>query len=289
MTVKELATAAAFCGPHPWEKDTIPPDSFVYLHRDAYKCCGPLLYHDPHDDTVNLVHQSAKDYLMTLDPQSLYSVDWHEASMDMIKASWKYLAAPDFEHGHTIISRSKTNGLMPANLSGHVLEKYGFLGYATEELRDGGLVERRELVAEFVWQSESLSELPVLRDYWLLKLVAAGHVEGARALVDKDADFTVRQFNETPWGDCYEVSILVIASTTGDVALVRLLVSRGCECFDPDVKDDGSSTSNSNSSTQPMKATSSRQADETTSDSHRPSATLRDPSGAGYRYAASDL
>lgn len=263
MRVKELATAAALYGPHRWERDTLPPDAFVHLHRDVFKCCGPLLYHDLDDDTVNLVHQSAKDYLTAMDPQSLYSVNWHEASMDIIKASWKYLAAPEFAHGAAIISRSETNGLKPTKLSKRVLENYGFLGYATKELRDEGLVERLELIAEFVRQSESLSELSVLRDYWLIKLVENGQIEGALALIDKRADTTVKIIDVIQMRrDVVEYSILEVAAWTGDVTLVRRLLSGGCL---------------------------SRQASQTTPDSSGTTATPRASLEPEYGYAAGDL
>lgn len=61
LTVSELAMARAL-GPEGWNKTTIPPADTLNELRDGFKCCEPLLYLDPDHETINLIHQSAKDY-----------------------------------------------------------------------------------------------------------------------------------------------------------------------------------------------------------------------------------
>lgn len=63
LTVDELAMARVL-GEGEWEKNTIPPEDLLDELKDGFKCCEPLVYVDTDKDTVNLVHQSAKDYLL---------------------------------------------------------------------------------------------------------------------------------------------------------------------------------------------------------------------------------
>lgn len=48
-----------------WEKDKLPTDDDLTSHDDVYKTCGRLLRFDDPTNTINLVHQSAKDYLLS--------------------------------------------------------------------------------------------------------------------------------------------------------------------------------------------------------------------------------
>lgn len=50
--------------PRCWLQDILPPNSETSKLDDVYLCCGRLLRLDEPTNTVNLVHQSAKDYLL---------------------------------------------------------------------------------------------------------------------------------------------------------------------------------------------------------------------------------
>jgi ankyrin repeat protein len=66
LTVPELATAyiLAPSSPEKWGDKSIPSCEYLEDFRDSFKCCGLLVYHDEATDTINLIHQSAKDYLL---------------------------------------------------------------------------------------------------------------------------------------------------------------------------------------------------------------------------------
>lgn len=63
LTVGELAIARAL-GPAKRNKNTIPPADILDELKDGFKCCEPLLFLDNDSETINLVYQSAKDYLL---------------------------------------------------------------------------------------------------------------------------------------------------------------------------------------------------------------------------------
>ena len=67
LKVGELAMARAL-GMGEWEENTIPPEDLLDELKDGFKCCEPLVYVDGDNETINLVHQSAKDYLLNSAP-----------------------------------------------------------------------------------------------------------------------------------------------------------------------------------------------------------------------------
>jgi ankyrin repeat protein len=66
LTVSELAMAYVLApsSPEKWDGKKIPSLEYLEDFRDSFKCCGLLIYHDEATDTINLIHQSAKDYLL---------------------------------------------------------------------------------------------------------------------------------------------------------------------------------------------------------------------------------
>lgn len=63
LTVDELSMAYALEWGK-WTANTIPPGSYLDDFKDVYKVCGPIVFLDFSNQTINLVHQSAKDYLL---------------------------------------------------------------------------------------------------------------------------------------------------------------------------------------------------------------------------------
>ncbi|KAH8745767.1 ankyrin repeat-containing domain protein [Hyaloscypha finlandica] len=220
MTIYELATAQALTI-EGWNHDTVPPDDFLVNFMDGFKACGPLLSHDPDTDTINLVHQSVKDYLIKTDCPSHYRVNQEETSLSILNTCWKYLSMQEFDRGALIIARSDANELEPRQLYSRILEAYGFLGYATEELRDVELVDRQDLITIFIRQCENLGHLLGLRDFWLLEFVRCDHVEGVQALIEKGADVMPR----AKGGD----TALHLATRSGFGEMCRFLIESGVE------------------------------------------------------------
>ena len=63
LTIDELVMARAL-GPEGWDKNTIPTADALGELNDGFKFCEPLVYSDDATQTINLVHQSAKDNLL---------------------------------------------------------------------------------------------------------------------------------------------------------------------------------------------------------------------------------
>jgi ankyrin repeat protein/Cdc6-like AAA superfamily ATPase len=67
LTRDELAMAYGM-GPGNWKGDRSPEEKNLGRWKHCYQCCEPLVYLDDHSQTLNFVHQSAKDYLLNSVP-----------------------------------------------------------------------------------------------------------------------------------------------------------------------------------------------------------------------------
>jgi hypothetical protein len=169
LTVVELATAQ-FLNMEIWDGKEAPSNDDIAVYLDGYKACGPLLFLDTEKHTLNLIHQSAKEYLLAQDTSDRYHIDAHQTSLSILNTCWEYLGAINFEHGDVIISRDRGNILSQLFLSksDHLLTEYGFLDYASYEFSDLGDSNRFKLVLEFINGLGDMDRLPALRDFRLL-------------------------------------------------------------------------------------------------------------------------
>ncbi|RFU30781.1 hypothetical protein B7463_g5552, partial [Scytalidium lignicola] len=219
MTVCELATAQVLASGD-WDSDAVPPSDLVDERKDGFKACGSLLYHDPENHTINLIHQSAKDYLVGTDCESRYRVNREMTSLSIVKTCWEYLSKEEFSRGDVIVTRTESNELQPRKLSRRILETYGFLGFSTEELRDGVSEDRFELIVAFICQCESLHSLPSLRDFWFITFMRKDYKNGVQALIKKEADLNVTVGRNG-------MKALHIAASNGNGAILGLLLAGG--------------------------------------------------------------
>ncbi len=80
-----------------------PSQAIQAEYAENFKCCGPLLYRDATTDTINLVHQSAKDYLLSQDylgkhpSLSKFYVVRDATNLLIFQACWDYLNMRDFD------------------------------------------------------------------------------------------------------------------------------------------------------------------------------------------------
>ena len=94
LTVDELAMARAL-GPEGWDKNIIPTADTLNELKDGFKFCEPLVYLDDVTQTINLVHQSVKDYLLEENLQgnshlSMYRIIPDKANSLIFPAYLKY-------------------------------------------------------------------------------------------------------------------------------------------------------------------------------------------------------
>lgn len=167
MKVYELAAAQAMAD---WEGDTAPrPDDLDEL-LDGYRVCGPLLFHDLESDTVNLAHQSAKDFLTAMECPEPYRVDRYEASTCILQTCFDYVTFPEFEQGNAIISRKRSGGLQRRIFPEDAHSTDSFLGYAADELESFAYAGTSfPWAAAFLRQCRNLRALPLILSYWLVE------------------------------------------------------------------------------------------------------------------------
>jgi hypothetical protein len=105
--------------------------------NDVFKVCEPIVFLDITSQTINLVHQSAKDYLVgqhlkLTKELSQYYVHLDKANLLLFQICWKYLSMEEFSQGNKIITRHK-NQLYLVDLSKEYMQAYCFLQYASQE------------------------------------------------------------------------------------------------------------------------------------------------------------
>ncbi|UKZ56065.1 hypothetical protein TrVGV298_009891 [Trichoderma virens] len=191
MTAKDMATAQVLAH-EGWNKDTVPPVQYIEQFEDGFKACGNLLYYDPVNGTLNLIHRTAKDYLVHEGCPPKYRVNIEEAGIDLVRTCWQYLSMRDFNQGELFLSRDYKNTLIPLGSIPIDHKRYGFFKFAFDEVQDFVGEDRLALYAAFVRSCGTINSLPLLRDFWLIHFARVGHDEGVRALIEKHADVNVR-------------------------------------------------------------------------------------------------
>ena len=142
LTVRELAVARALA-PQRWRESTLPSSDVLEELRDGYKCCEPLLYLDGKKKTVNLVHQSAKDYLLSEALQrsrelSHYHIVAPKADLILFESCWKYLTLDEC-HLRNITNHDKCHPIWKSYIGQFTLKSsshYLFLQCAAKYLEE---------------------------------------------------------------------------------------------------------------------------------------------------------
>jgi ankyrin repeat protein len=226
MTVIELATVQALAS-EDWNGKTVPPPELVEELKDSFKSCGALVYHDLQDDTINLIHQSVKDYLIKDGCLPDYRVNVEEIKLSMLNTCWKYLSLPEFHHGTIIVGRKDADKVFIRSLSKRLLWTYGFLGYAFESLLGSGFNEWNDNIIEFLYQCQNLDALPCFLDIWLSRFSAMDKLEIVRFLIDHKVDINAKHGND-------ETTLLHRTAESGYEAMVKLLLGSGSDVMSRD-------------------------------------------------------
>ena len=222
LTVDELAMARAL-GPERCGEEIMPSKDLLDELRDGYRCCEPLVHFDTITETVNLVHQSAKDYLLGTYLQrknglSQYQVITDRTNLLIFQTCWKYLSLDEFKQGTIFVEHDKDHRLRKQRLNQRVLKDHCFLQYANKEWQEHALAAGQALTTGNEFRKENLDKLPTLRDIWLLQAAAEGQQEVVQWLLYNCAELNSRDENgQTP---------LSWAAVNGHEAVVKLLLSR---------------------------------------------------------------
>ena len=183
LTIDELAMARAL-GPEGWDKNTIPTADTLNELTDGFKFCEPLVYLDSTTNTINLIHQSVKDYLLEgslpgNSNLSMYGIIPDKANLCILDICWRYLSMEEFCRDTMIIEQAARG--YKRDLSQERLQARCFLQYAVQEWQEHALAASPAVIIDFAWGSDILKRFPTLRDRWLQR--AAG--KGDDAVVEK--------------------------------------------------------------------------------------------------------
>ena len=225
LTVDELAMARAI-GSGEKKENTMPLKDRVDALKDGFKCCKPLISVDASNSTVNLVHQSAKDYLLSTYLQgkhdlSQYHIVTDSTNLFIFQTCWTYLSLKEFESGSMLIARNPKNELSHIFASDKLRYDHCFLQYASREWLEHALAASRALITGYEFRKDILARLPTFRDTWLHRAAAEGQQVVVHRLLENGAEVESK--------DEYKRTPLWIAAAHGREAVVELLLQKGAE------------------------------------------------------------
>ena len=234
LTVRELAMARSL-GTGEWEGNTVPLEDLLVDFQDDFKRCEPLVYVDTVKKTINLVHQSAKDYLLGAHLQgngdlSQYHVALDTTNLLIFRTCWTYFCLEEFKQ-HTMSMHETLDYklLFGDSQWENLLDDYCFFTYANREWQDHAVAAGPALATDYKFWKEYLYKLPTLRDYWLLQAAAEGQEVVVQQLLENGAELESKDNRgRTP---------LLWAAVKGREAVVKLLLSRSDVVADSQDKD----------------------------------------------------
>ncbi|KAL9125503.1 MAG: hypothetical protein Q9217_005304 [Psora testacea] len=193
LTVKELAMARALSS-REWDQNTIPSEDLLDELEDAFRCCEPLVYVDTFHNTINLVHQSAKEYLLGEHLQadnnlSQYDVSQDKMNLFVFKTCWKYLSLEEFSQSKEVMGGaiSPKQALWGKHFKNDFLYDHCFLQYARQEWLEHALAADPVVATESKFRKDNLDISPRLRYTWLM-WAAAGQEVVVKVLLDEGAE-----------------------------------------------------------------------------------------------------
>jgi ankyrin repeat domain-containing protein 50 len=224
LTVKELATISLLkLGKY--EKSTAPTDQDLNEWKTGYLCCGSFLKLDEIDQTVHLVHQSAKDFLKTNNSlrEDLARFYSEHSKLDslMLQICWGYLSLKEFQEGNMIVERRLDGRLLRQHAWKYHTEQYHFLKYAIQEWEEHAIAACPTWVDQSGMEGRTLDKLPTLRDLWLLRAAEKGQEAAVGQLLDRGAGIDSK--DKDSW------TPLSWAAKNGHEAVVKLLLEKGAE------------------------------------------------------------
>ena len=185
-------------------------------HENGFTWCRSFVYVDNLNRTVNLVHQSAKDYLLGAYLQaneglSRYHIVLDKTNLLMFRICWTYLSLEEFERGTVIIKRNKQDRIEYC-FEIEYLRDHCFLQYAAKEWHNHTLAAGPGLATDHEFWKDKLNKMP------MLQAAEGGQKLVVQRLLEEGArPDSVDTFGETP---------LQRAAEQDHKSIVRLLLSR---------------------------------------------------------------
>ena len=147
---------ALILSPGRWEENSIPPEDIIYKFRDTYRCCEPLVNLNIKRSTINLIHQSAKDYLLGAYLQakrnlSQYHIIQDSTNLLIFRTCWKFLSFEEFRQDAIIFERNTHHYLHKTYLREEFFEKYFFLRYTRTQWQEHAFTASPALATDIIF------------------------------------------------------------------------------------------------------------------------------------------
>ena len=220
LKVDELAMVLCL-GTGRWAEKSTPPEDLLYEFKDGFRCCEPFINLDTGRDTINFVHQSAKDYLLSSHLQakanlSQYHIVPDSTNILMFRTCWKFLSFEEFRQGTMLFERDTRHQLHQNFFNKKFNDKHFFLRYAQPQWQKHALAAGPALATDSMFWNEELAELPTLRDALLLGAAAKGQYVIVQRLLENGAQMNSR--------DERGLTPLLLASRGGHEKVSKLLL-----------------------------------------------------------------
>ncbi len=169
LTIDELAMTRALDS-EKWNKNIISTADALSELNDDFKFCESLVYLDDATQTINLIYQSAKDYLLEKNLQgnshlSMYRIISDKTNSCILDICWRYLSMKEFSRD---IMKHAAKEII-RELSQECLQTRCFLQYAIEKWQKHALATSSAVIIDFLWESDIFNRVSLLRDHWLQK------------------------------------------------------------------------------------------------------------------------
>jgi ankyrin repeat protein len=214
------------------DEDILALEDQLDESENIFAVCKQMVYLDEHNKTVNFIHQSAKDYLLSNHLQESeklkqYYVAQAKANLLIFQICWRYFSMKEFDQGNKIISRSADDGLLREDPSEEYLQGYCFLEYARQEWQEHALAASSAFVTDYEFKKGNLDKMPTLRDTWLLRAAAEGQEVLVGLLLENGAELESK--------DSHGLTLLSWTAANGHEAIVKLLLEKGAELESKDI------------------------------------------------------
>lgn len=227
LSIQQLAVAWMI-GRGSWKQNFIPRAEDISEFEDCWKCCGALVRLDrastgdytnrfnvdsresTHYDTVNFVHQSAKEFLQSsrLPELSKFTFDFDDAHWLMFRISQDFLTMKDFDHlsrrlgskyvdGQDVLleKRERLWWTELINEPTNSLSQYFAFAWCDHAITAG-----RQKCRKLLWPAGWLKVRPDMSLYWLQEAIVHNQMDMVRQMIELGVDINqiLPSYDTTP-------------------------------------------------------------------------------------------